>query len=243
MNESTTINKDHYVPKFYLKNWYSTDEKLRSSRVDIKGKELQWKPFSAKGICYEKGLYKEQEENFYKPLDNDCTSFVREILSKKDFGKLKKLDIRSKDHELWAKYILSQIIRIPSNIHKMKLKYDGISESVVLEAISGVASNSQALLDLRKLTWIVGDLRCDKQLITSDNPVIFEPKDLSNSRCYIIMPLSPKHFFLATKKENISMFPSNPELMVKFINRNIYRTANKRIIACDPNKVVGLELV
>ncbi|MET2973121.1 DUF4238 domain-containing protein [Vibrio harveyi] len=126
MNKRNVVNKDHFVPKFYLRNWYSSDNKLRSARIDIQGKNLQWKPFTTTQICYEKGSYKEQEESFYKPLDNDCTNFVREILSKKDFGKLQKLDIGSKGHELWAKYVLSQIIRTPTNVNRIKNEYSEI---------------------------------------------------------------------------------------------------------------------
>ncbi|WP_058119054.1 DUF4238 domain-containing protein [Photobacterium kishitanii] len=243
MKQCNTINKDHFVPKFYLRNWYSSDKYLRSARVDIQGKDLQWKPFTTTQICYEKGLYREQEERFYKPLDNDCTGFVRNILCKQNFGKLQELDIGSKEHELWAKYILSQLVRTPENINKFKKLYSDMPESVVLEAITNASIDQQTLLHLRSLTWIVGFLACDKELITSDSPAIFEPRDLNSVDCFILMPLSPKHFFLATREENVSRFPSDPEKMVRFINSNIYRGAQKRIIACTPSKVVGLEQV
>jgi hypothetical protein len=52
-----------------------------------------------------------------------------------------------------------------------------------------------------------------------------------------MLPMSPKHFFLATNKENIARLEQDPRKMVMKINSEIIRNADERIYARSRHSV------
>lgn len=232
-------NKDHFVPRFYLKKW-CIDGFLQCSRIDINSDDLIWKPFATKGVGYKRGLYQEQEGIFYKPLDTACSRFVAELLNDRNFEGISQHNIGEENHELWAKFVLAQIVRIPEKIDRSTKQYKHVPDELVREGIVKASVNENAVSDLRKMVWVVGELKSKYELITGDNPVIFSPNNLLNPECFVLFPLSPKHFFLATYPDNIKKFPSDADEMVKCINRMIYSNSHSRVFARDPSLIVGV---
>lgn len=225
--------KDHYVPEFYLKRWSETnpDKKLFSGRYFNAKNSIQWTPRSPSGTCYERDLYGEIEEAFFKPLDNDASN----ILTKLESETIRniKLNLGEKDHNNWATFIIGFIIRVPPKIESIENKFlnAGLDKSIARNQIPDIIKSERAIKDLRALTWVFARVDTNKELITCDNPLIFKPPNLSDPDCVIVLPLSPKHFFLATRKQNLRRFPKDPRKTVKSINVEIIKNADVRIFA------------
>lgn len=225
--------KDHYVPEFYLKRWSENnpDKKLLSGKHFEKDDSIKWTPRSPSGTCYERDLYGEIEESFFKPLDNDASK----VLSKLESETIReiKLDLGEKDHSNWATFIIGFTIRVPNKITTIENNFlnAGIDRTIARNQIPDIIKSERAIKDLRELCWVFARVETNLELITCDNPLIFKPRNLTDPDCVIVLPLSPKHFFLATKKENLSRFPKEPRKMVKNINVEIIKNAESRIFA------------
>ena len=225
--------KDHYVPEFYLKRWSETnpDKKLFSGRYFREKNSIQWTHRSPSGTCYKRDLYGEIEERFFKPLDNDASN----ILSKLESETIRhiELNLGEKDHYNWATFIIGFIIRVPPKIESIENKFlnAGLDRSIARNQIPDIIKNERAVKDLRGLCWVFARVETNLELITCDNPLIFKPRNLSDPDCVIVLPLSPKHFFLATRKQNLSRFPREPRKMVRNINVEIIKNAELRIFA------------
>ena len=226
--------KDHYVPEFYLKRWSQNNpnQKLFSARYFPDTKKIQWTPHAPSGTGYERDLYGEIEELFFKPLDNDACNVLSKLESGHPITPI-KLDLGEKDHNRWAVFIIGFMVRIPGKIEFIRevFKSEGLPDSVATNQIPKIVQNERAIKDLRSLTWIFARVNTNLELITCDNPLIFKPNNLSHPDCMIVLPMSPKHFFLATNKENISRLEKDPRKMVMNINTEIIRNADKRIYA------------
>lgn len=105
----------------------------------------------------------------------------------------------------------------------------GINKSIARNQIPKIITKENAIKDLRSLTWVFSKINTSLELITCDNPLIFKPNNLSHPDCVIILPMSPTHFFLATKIDNISRLAREPRKMVMNINTEIIMNADKRI--------------
>lgn len=226
--------KDHYVPEFYLRRWSQNnpDQRLVSAMYFPKTRKLKWTPHAPSGTGYERDLYGEIEELFFKPLDNDASNILDRLESESKFTFV-KMDLGEKDHDRWAVFIIGFMVRMPDKIKfiRERFKNAGLTGSVAINQVPKIAQSERAIKDLRSLTWVFARVNANLELITCDNPVIFEPNNLSNPKCVIILPMSPKHFFLATSKENILRLEKDPRKMVMNINTEIIRNADKRIYA------------
>ena len=225
--------KDHYVPEFYLKRWSESnpDKKLFSGRYFREKNSIQWTPRSPSGTCYERDLYGEIEERFFKPLDNDASNILSKLES--EIIRHIELNLGEKDHYNWATFIIGLIIRVPTKIESIENKFlnAGLDRSIARNQIPDIIKSERAVKDLRALYWVFARAETNLELITCDNPLIFKPLNLSDPDCVIVLPLSPKHFFLATRKQNLSRFPSEARKMVRNINVEIIKNAKLRIFA------------
>jgi hypothetical protein len=225
--------KDHYVPEFYLKRWSETnpDKKLISGKYIKKKDSIQWTPRSPSGTCYERDLYGEIEATFFKPLDNDASN----VLSKIESETIRhiELNLGEKDHINWATFIIGLIIRVPPKIESIENKFldAGLDKSIARGQVPDIIQSERAIKDLRALCWVFARVETNLELITCDNPLIFKLPNLSDPDCVIVLPLSPKHFFLATRNQNLSRFPKDARKMVKNINAEIIKNAEVRIFA------------
>jgi len=226
--------KDHYVPEFYLKRWSESnaDKKLLSCKYIVEKDSIQWTPRSPSGTCYERDLYGEIEEKFFKPLDNDASNVLSKLESENVVRQI-KLDLGEGDHYNWATFIIGFIIRVPTKIESIENNFleAGLDKSIARNQIPEIIKSERAIKDLRSLCWVFARVETNLELITCDNPLIFKPRNLSHPDCVIILPLSPKHFFLATRSQNLNRFPTDPRKMVKSINYEIIKNTKLRIFA------------
>jgi hypothetical protein len=226
--------KDHYVPEFYLRRWSENnpDQRLFSGRYFPETKRIEWTRHAPSGTGYERALYGEIEERFFKPLDNDACNILSRLESKHAITPI-KLDLGEKDHDRWAEFIIGFRVRTPDKVELIRegFKSAGLPESVATSQIPKIVRNERVIKDLRALTWIFARVNTNLELITCDNPLIFKPNNLSHPDCVIALPLSPKLFFLATSKENVSRLEIDRRKMVININTEIVKNADKRIYA------------
>lgn len=221
--------RDHYVPRFYLSRWAGSDGKLARCQKIEQTREIHWKRVSPKEVAFERGLYGDLEEEFFKPLDNNSSQLLQLFDSERE-ERTKKLDLGHPKHRLWAKYLLAQLIRTPSNLNRLIDQYSikGIDRKTAIEQLPVVIENERAIKDLRSLEWIITGSNTDRELVTCDYPLIFRPDDLSNPRCVIILPLGPHSYFLATKRANILSMEKDPRKMVGYINQETLKNARGR---------------
>ncbi len=228
------MSNDHFVPQFYLKRWAGHDQ-----RVAV----FQNNPY--KGIVcdrhtpehtgYEEELYKDIEEQFFKPLDGLSSGILLDLEREhantvKLFSKEYKLNEK---HEVWAKFILGLIVRMPDKVGFIK-EYcgnAGMTEEDALKRIPEIISNPNTINDLRKLKWISSDIQSNVPLLTCDNPLIFKPNNLRSPSCVIILPLGPHHFFLATSEGNLPRLEQNKHKMARHINKAIVMQAARYVYA------------
>lgn len=226
--------KDHYVPEFYLKRWSQNnpDQKLFSARYFPGTKKIKWTRHAPSGTAYERDLYGEIEELFFKPLDNDACNILSRLESEHTVTPV-KLDLGERDHIRWAVFIIGFMVRTPGKVGLIResFKGAGLPESVATHQIPKIAQSERAIKDLRSLTWVFARVNANLELITCDNPLIFIPNNLNHPDCVIILPMSPKHFFLATRKENIPSLEKDPRKTVMNINTEIIRNTDQRIYA------------
>ncbi len=238
--------KDHYVPEFYLKRWSQNnhDQKLFSGRYFPDMGAIRWTPHAPSGTGYERDLYGEIEESFFKPLDNDACNILNKFESQSAATPI-KLNLGEKDHQRWVVFILGLMVRMPNNIALIQEGFEGSSLNKVIarNEIPNIIKNERAIKDLRSLTWVFARVNTNLELITCDNPLIFKPNNLSHPDCVIILPMSPMHFFLATNKENILRLESHPRQMVIHINTEIIKNATERIYAKSKTSIEDLFVI
>lgn len=121
MSSNEIGNRDHFVPRFYLRRW-AKDEFLWSTIWIKQKRELFWKKKSTKAVGCKPGLYKQVEERFFKPLDTKISIFTN-LFDNYDGTNSRKQKLSEEDSELWAKYLLAQYIRTPSNVEAICDKY------------------------------------------------------------------------------------------------------------------------
>ena len=233
-SENKSSKKHHHVPQFYLKRWSQNnpDKELFSGRFFDNENKIAWGQFSPGGTCYKIDLYGEIEELFFKPLDNNAAKIVNTLGSQNIINPV-KFDLSEKGHEDWAIFILGLLIRTPDNIKFIQDVFGraSINLDTTKNQFPEIIKNKKAIKDLRSLEWLFARVDSNLELITCDNPLIFEPKNLSHPNCVIILPMGPKHFFLAARQDTIRRLEMNPRKMVSNINTAIILNAKSRIYA------------
>ena len=230
--------RDHYVPQFYLSRWAINGSVFAVKYIDHTG-TLSWDSHSPKETGYERGLYdKKVETLFFKPLDDKASKIAASLHGEK-FESLKKVDLGEENHELWAIYLLAQITRVPEHVNEI---YKMFTDSdISLEKAQGelpnIIGNKKAIKDIRDLKWTFARVDSSLELITSDNPLIFKPRDLSHEGCVLILPMGPKNFFLATNERNMDRLEKSPRKMVSYINQETVANLSERIYARSRNAI------
>jgi len=229
MDNSKEGNRDHYVPRFYLRRWAEGEFLCSVTWISHK-KMLSWKKKSTKSIGYEVGLYEQVEKSFFMPLDTKASKLV-ELFEKYDENIPKNHGLSEGESDLWARYILAQLIRVPENVRAICDNHEdiGINSDVAKEQLPKIICNSQAISDLRNMVWIFAVVSTENELITSDNPLIFKPNNLAHESCVIILPMGPRSFFLATHPSNLERLEKDPRKMVSYINQEILVNANENL--------------
>jgi hypothetical protein len=223
------MSKDHYVPQFYLRRWAKDGFLSSATWVKQKG-ELHWKRPSTASVGYKPDLYEHIEKKFFMPLDTQAASFTK-LFNKFDGKNSREQNLTEEESELWAKYILAQHIRTPSNVDVICNNFvkEGIERSTAKDQLPNIIENKRAVKDLRNMLWVFATVSTKSEIITSDNPLIFKPNDLSHKSCVVILPMGPQSFFLATHASNFPRFEMSQRKMVASINQEILMSARERV--------------
>jgi len=233
MNKDKQQPKDHYCPQFYLNSWVGEKNKLYSGKFIKHTSEFSWDDHAPKGTGFERGLYGHMEEKYFKPLDDKASKLLSEFLSEKILENTAiKKDLGTKNSNLWAEFIAMQIIRVPKNIRKICDAYvkAGITLEEAREYIPTVVGD-KVINDIRSMQWIFANVDTNLELITCDNPAILTEESILNKNCLIILPVSPKHFFIAKHTENDQILEKNKREIVKYINKLVLKNTVKRVYA------------
>ncbi len=230
--------RHHYVPQFYLSRWAEGDGKLARCEMISRKRELHWKRVSPKEIAFERGLYGELEEAFFKPLDNGASRLLQHLDSERGQRTI-NFEIGHDNHRLWAKYLLAQIIRTPKNLNRLIDFYSikGIDKDAAITQLPMVVENEKAISDLRSVAWLISGYKCNRQLITCDYPLIFRPNDLGSEKCVLILPLGPHSYFMATRRQNLSAIQFDNREMFGYINQEIIKNSKGRFFASSTSSV------
>ncbi len=213
-------------------------KKMYSGRYFPQKKRIEWTPRTPDGTCYEKDLYGEAEELFFKPLDDKSAKILNRLedFSRREIG---KFEIGEDNHRKWAIFISGLLVRSPTNIKWLQklLKENQISENCLREHLPAIIENEKVISDLRSLNWFFAENPSNLELITCDTPLVFKPQNLSDPDCVLILSMSPTHFFLATKQDTFLRLPRNPREMVSHINAEIVQNATERVYARTRNSI------
>ena len=252
--------RNHYIPEFYLKQWVNPADGKIEVFKNVPQKGIISDRHTPKHSGFEFHLYKNMEEKYFKLLDDKAAKVLaklKKLGSSLGFSSTpQKAELDTNDKKFWGTFLLAFSLRTPEIVEEIKKKYKSglkefqeakgytiFSESELellgLHQIPQILSN-KVIEDLMNLKWMYASLeKSNKPLLTSDNPLIFEPK-LAHPNCTLILPLSPKTAFIAAKMETIASLHEMNKTATKFaahINQATVAQARKYVYAYSKNDV------
>ena len=243
------MNKDHYNSEFYLKRWVKEGtDKLCSSCIGFE--KIAWIGKNPAEVGYKRGLYRELEKTFFAPLDGSVSRMLKR-LEKQDFSANNSIELTIEEKNYWSIYVAAQLMRTPNVIKKINDFYKDNDrfcdimqnwdvkdiDAFIRAEIPKIICNDEVIRDINKMTWIFYKVNSNKEIITSDNPVIFEPKDLRHEECIMLLPLSPDSFALGVNNLKHELFEVGNNDIVKYINARVIKNANERIFARSSHSI------
>jgi hypothetical protein len=208
--------KHHFIPVFYLKRWAGDDKRLWEYRRRHDG--IRSKRVYPDATGYVHGLYSvpglpaqdEQyvEKRFFSRLDNDAAVALEWLL---DEGKPPG-DLPDRFKIRWAQFVYSMVFRAPNVIERMQRTMDGQVAAGTLkqpavpftppEVFPSMLTSRVALGELLSLRWQMCTLHPPTQyLLSSDRPIVMS-NGLRHEGAHIVLPVSPRAFFLAYRSED-----------------------------------------
>ena len=130
MSPNSTLRGGHKITviKSYSRVGFSGD-----------GQKIEWTPRAPSGTGYERNLYGEIEEKFFKPLDDNASKILNRLESESAVTPV-KLDLGEKDHDRWAVFILGLIIRRPDKVEFIQVGFKdaGLDKSIARNEIPNI---------------------------------------------------------------------------------------------------------
>lgn len=122
------MQRHHYVPQFYLREWYAPGKSAFWLYCRDNDGRLLFGHKSARSVGYQNGLYSkipeifgignsnlnEIEEKFFSPLDSAASRVNRKLI------KSGPRDISSEDRLAWSLFVNSLLERSPTRINEIK---------------------------------------------------------------------------------------------------------------------------
>jgi hypothetical protein len=259
----------HFLPVFHLKEWVGADDQLCEMRRVRPGLIVDRRKYpDATG--YEKDLYRldgvpleksvEVERTFMHHLDTLAADAMRS-LKQRDF-----LLTNSRLRSTWVRYLLSMLLRVPETVSDMKATMseafaaglEKARETYPEERVSQAAKRldvpSKAALKVLietinnprlgpiifDMAWDVVHLeRASKPLMISDRP-LEQIHGLGDQWCCMILPLGPKHLFVAEHIPNVAIDlakAKNQNRIVTAYNRGAIERAHTFVWATDKTEL------
>lgn len=226
------MSKDHYVPEFYLKNWANSQGLVGSYQYIDAIEEFKWSRKAPAAFCYQKNLYGDSEENYFKPLDDDAAKLISKF-KKVENKKPVEVKLTKTEHTKWSHFLLSMILRTPKTVEKIANAFEihGLGKFDSVAQIPAIINDGEAIKDLRSMKWVFAEVPSRFELITSDNPLVFSLSKPLNSSSKIILPVSPTHCFVACRDDAGRELPPDPDSLAKYVNSEIIKNCDKRIFS------------
>ena len=143
--------KNHYVPKMYLKRWENEKGKVLTYRILVPHEQVPlWKPTSVSGIAYLEHLYTRtlasgESDEIEKWLDSEFESPAEESILKVT----KNLRLQPSDWTRLINFVAAQDVRTPARLAESLMRWnDGSIEKLLNETLlSSVEKWKRALID------------------------------------------------------------------------------------------------
>lgn len=237
---------------FYLKQWAGDDGKLWEYKERYRG-VLPRRVF-ADSTGYRHGLYsvpgmppeKRQyvETTYMSWVDNHAAVALKAMLDESRLA----LDFPLRFKVAWARFLFSLTFRSPNVIKRLQVQMDeqvaggAIRQPeipfVAAEVFPSMLQSKTVIRELISMTWVTGRLyHADQPLLTSDRPIIMT-NGLVQPEAHIVLPISPRIFFLAYRTEavfNHIAAKSQKELAAQ-INDHVTRQAIDFVYAFDDSQ-------
>lgn len=254
--------KQHYVPKFYLKNFSNKNKKeffIHCYDIDMN----ESYPANIKNIAEEKYFYKVGDENFeeFFQKTEEFASPIINNLSK--YGKIKPLNI-IKNRKRLSLFLAIQFLRtkemredllenfskISTHLQKYNLSsemeglVDQIDEKNIKHDQMGfIAYASLKMVDeLDFKKWVLLKNKTEVDFLTSDNPVaLYNPRGFlgfASEYIQIFYPINPKLCLCLLDPVNYSNFGEYNKL-----NENEFLTVNRKTEMCQINSIDDVNMI
>ena len=126
--DSNITVKQHFVPQFYIRNFYNSKNKVDCWIVGKKDNPICEK--SAKAICWELNLYEWDMDEFLNDIEDRLDAFENEVKPAIDniFNYFNQFELKqgdclylpkTEDIEKLIVYVIIQILRTPNMIHSL----------------------------------------------------------------------------------------------------------------------------
>ena len=219
MDNSNHTKKQHYVPRFYLKNFVNQNGDLNV--LNLKDERME-KPTHDKSVCYEYYFYAAKTgmpdelsqyiEKVFHPLENSIPKKLPDIINKihknqqildddrKIIANLMSMlwvrtpNMRNKIQQI-ANHTIKQVRKLnpKENIEPYKIKNNIIHLDFINEVICNIDSFSNLFYNMN---WIIYIARGKETFITSDSPVVefyqppTSPLESPNLKKTVFFPLT-----------------------------------------------------
>jgi hypothetical protein len=237
---STPINQ-HFVPKFYLKNFSETGK-----TINVFDKALE-KSFQASvnSIASDKHFYNSEKsktdlEKFYGSIEASISPIIKSLIERLKEGHLTSLPksersalakyiwhqkTRSLESRVRMSHITNDLLSLANNTPKKELAELFSHKNVAQKdehlnfLESNVANDAKSIDIFVKRTWVVFKNSTSIDYLTSDNPVVSYRHEEINHRAYeIAMPLTPKYLVAFVEKGTIPGFDRFDGKVVEIID-------------------------
>lgn len=237
--------KQHYVPRFYLKNFSNNSDEKSIGIYNVE-KNLFIPRGSLKDQAYRNYFYGKNKriENQLQTIEGYSSSVIKDIIIKELLP-----DNPSAEHKTLLVFTIFQWARVPYNadtsdemlnkffkqIMKRNTPYGHLVDKISVSQTYSAAN--RALGEVANALPLLYDLGCvlfinqtDTPFITSDNPVVLYNQFLEKSKeliyntglaakgLQIFLPLSPKYYLLFFD-EDVYFFPKVRNRVIKLKNK------------------------
>lgn len=255
--------KQHYVPRFYLKNFSNKNkDEFFIHCYDIDKKDSY--PANIKNIGEEKDFYKIADENYeeFFQKTEEWASPIINNLSKN--GKIKSLNI-VKNREKLSLFLAIQFLRTKEmredlleifskismhlqkhNLSKeMELLVEEIDEKNIKHNQMGfIGHGALKMIDeLLSKKWVVLKNKTEIDFLTSDNPVVlYNPHGflgVASKYIHIFYPINPKLCLCLLDPLNYSNFGEYKKFEGNEISMNIRKTEKYQINSIDDVNMIN----
>ena len=137
MEKNQITHNNHYVPRFYLKNWSSDGKRIWGYRLLVSSENIvPWKQYLIDNIAYQQDLYTlvdngQEEDDFERFLEKEIEVPAQESIKKIVGNK----ELSSTDWERIVYFVAAQDLRTPLNYIEARKRWIETLEPVLQNSL------------------------------------------------------------------------------------------------------------